>query len=396
MTAAIPVSEVFGPVTQGEGPHTGRLCWFLRLGLCNLHCEWCTAPGTRITRPDFTTVAVEDLKVGDEVLSRTPPGGGKHGKLTRGVVTAISRRDAERVRVNGGLVCAVDKKFWIAQNRNARSGWREITRSIGMNAAFLTDPVTNDRADYERGHLAGMADGDWSFWDHHARRIETVEPVDPGEVVSITTSTGNYFADGWLVHNCDTPYTWDQKRYDVNTECPPRTADWIVRRLNGAGLVILSGGEPLIHQHNDALTDAIRRLHTAGTRWHVETNGTRVPSSDSAALIDHFVVSPKVNPQGDPEKRRLNPVALTAFADLAGQGRASFKVVCRTPAEVEAAAEFFDRYAVPHAARWIMPEGVTPDRILATARTLHPTAVELGMNFTLRQHALLYGTERRR
>jgi 7-carboxy-7-deazaguanine synthase len=42
----VPVSEVFGPVWQGEGPHAGRRVSFLRLGLCNLHCEWCDTPYT--------------------------------------------------------------------------------------------------------------------------------------------------------------------------------------------------------------------------------------------------------------------------------------------------------------------------------------------------------------
>lgn len=35
------VSEVFGPTFQGEGPHAGVRTGFVRLGLCNLTCEWC-------------------------------------------------------------------------------------------------------------------------------------------------------------------------------------------------------------------------------------------------------------------------------------------------------------------------------------------------------------------
>lgn len=42
----LPVSEVFGPTFQGEGPHTGRRTGFVRLGLCNLSCEWCDTPYT--------------------------------------------------------------------------------------------------------------------------------------------------------------------------------------------------------------------------------------------------------------------------------------------------------------------------------------------------------------
>jgi 7-carboxy-7-deazaguanine synthase len=42
----LPVSEVFGPVWQGEGPHAGLRTGFVRLGLCNLSCEWCDTPYT--------------------------------------------------------------------------------------------------------------------------------------------------------------------------------------------------------------------------------------------------------------------------------------------------------------------------------------------------------------
>lgn len=51
----IPVSEVYGPVFQGEGPHTGLRVGFLRLGLCNLSCHWCDSAYTwDKTRYDLT------------------------------------------------------------------------------------------------------------------------------------------------------------------------------------------------------------------------------------------------------------------------------------------------------------------------------------------------------
>jgi 7-carboxy-7-deazaguanine synthase len=37
----LKVNEIFGPVVQGEGPHTGRHTLFLRLANCNLTCAWC-------------------------------------------------------------------------------------------------------------------------------------------------------------------------------------------------------------------------------------------------------------------------------------------------------------------------------------------------------------------
>lgn len=45
-TRELLVSEIFGPTIQGEGPSTGRLATFVRLGLCNLDCAWCDTPYT--------------------------------------------------------------------------------------------------------------------------------------------------------------------------------------------------------------------------------------------------------------------------------------------------------------------------------------------------------------
>lgn len=45
------VSEIFGPTIQGEGSAAGRHCLFVRLGLCNLECEWCDTAYTWAITP---------------------------------------------------------------------------------------------------------------------------------------------------------------------------------------------------------------------------------------------------------------------------------------------------------------------------------------------------------
>lgn len=37
----IPVSEIYGPVIQGEGMFTGKPVLFVRFGGCDYRCEWC-------------------------------------------------------------------------------------------------------------------------------------------------------------------------------------------------------------------------------------------------------------------------------------------------------------------------------------------------------------------
>jgi organic radical activating enzyme len=231
LNGTVPTSEVYGPVWQGEGPFTGRLCYFLRLGLCNLHCSW-----------------------------------------------------------------------------------------------------------------------------------------------------------------CDTAYTWDHDRYDVHSECPPRNLTELVTLLPTSGLLVLSGGEPLIHQGNPVLQEALDN----DLDLHVETNGTLIPNDWAWFRVSHFTVSPKLAYQGDPEHRRIRVRTLQEFARLARDGRAIFKVVVRDDKEVATAFDWFERLEVPEHARWVMPEGVEADVVLDRARQIAPAVAARGLNLTLRQHVLMYGTERLR
>jgi 7-carboxy-7-deazaguanine synthase len=54
VTATLPVSEIFGPTLQGEGPAAGRCATFVRFMGCNLSCSWCdTAYTWDATRHDL-------------------------------------------------------------------------------------------------------------------------------------------------------------------------------------------------------------------------------------------------------------------------------------------------------------------------------------------------------
>src|SRR5215813_7827311 len=41
MTSLMPISEIFGPTVQGEGPLIGRPAVFVRTGGCDYRCAWC-------------------------------------------------------------------------------------------------------------------------------------------------------------------------------------------------------------------------------------------------------------------------------------------------------------------------------------------------------------------
>lgn len=182
----------------------------------------------------------------------------------------------------------------------------------------------------------------------------------------------------------------------MNAECPPRTPEWIAQQLHthGTDLLVLSGGEPLIHARTTALRDLLGNLTAMSV--HVETNGTLTPPPWLVQRVEHFTVSPKLAHGGDPEGRRIKAGALGAFAELALDGGAVMKVVVQDESDCWQAKALHREHGWPAGTLWLMPEGITADAVLATARELADTVLEVGAYLTLRQHTLLYGTERGR
>lgn len=190
---------------------------------------------------------------------------------------------------------------------------------------------------------------------------------------------------------CDTPYTWDRSRYDVDAECPPTSVEDVHHRLRALGVdtVVLSGGEPLVHKAT------LRDLLVPAWTWHAETNGTIRPPAWWAERVQHTSISPKVNTR-DPAKRRLRYGALEEWNALAAAGSAAFKFVASHPGDLHHVATVVDRVGIAPAHVWVMPEGRDVDALLARHRVLAPLVLARGWNTTTRLHTLLYGEERGR
>ncbi|MCC9181091.1 MULTISPECIES: 7-carboxy-7-deazaguanine synthase QueE [Mycolicibacterium] len=191
---------------------------------------------------------------------------------------------------------------------------------------------------------------------------------------------------------CDTPYTWDASRYNLREENPLTPVTDVLARVMPSLPVVVSGGEPLIHQAKPAWTALLQGLRSRDCSVHVETNGTINPNDVTRTYVDHYSVSPKL-PHAGLHKRSQNPTmsrGWTAGRFPNGVTKC-LKVVVRTDADVMRAFGLADDYGWPLGDLWVMPEGTTTEELQSRWTLIAETAAQLGINASHRLHVLAWG-----
>jgi organic radical activating enzyme len=188
---------------------------------------------------------------------------------------------------------------------------------------------------------------------------------------------------------CDTPYSWDWKRYDPAVELRELEVGEVAARIRAMDvpMVIVTGGEPLLQQR--AVVALLRLL--PGLAVEVETNGIHVAEPELVERVDRFNVSPKLANAGIERSRRYKPDVLRTFQ---ATGKAVFKfVACETPDldEIDAMVAECELTDV-----WVMPEGADAPTLVARAQRLADAVAARGWHLTPRLHILLWGDQRGR
>lgn len=207
---------------------------------------------------------------------------------------------------------------------------------------------------------------------------------------------------------CDTDYTWNwegtpfphlrdaepgyrkyQKASQLLDLSPRDVAGWVHRFAPRN--VVLTGGEPLLQQED--LREVIRLLRQLDSqyRFEVETNGTLLPVPELSADIAQFNVSPKLSNSQQPIALREKPEALTWFAQQPG---ACFKFVCASGTDLGEVRSLVERYQIPPAQVFLMPQGTTEADLNARAGWLIEECQRHGFRYSDRLHIRLWGSRR--
>lgn len=223
---------------------------------------------------------------------------------------------------------------------------------------------------------------------------QTIQGEGPaaGRCASFLRFMGCNLSCSW----CDTPWTWDASRHDLRAETTQRDADDLADEvLAHPGMLVITGGEPLLQQGRLGWRRLLERLREHGRVVHVETNGTVAPDRHTAAHVAMFMVSPKL-PNAGEHRGRQDPTPAPGWSDLAVAGAAAFKFVCRDADDVIRAITFADSLGIPPAQTWVMPEGTTAAQLAERWPEVAAEAARHGLNASHRLHVLAWGDERGR
>ena len=168
--------------------------------------------------------------------------------------------------------------------------------------------------------------------------------------------------------------------------------------------VVITGGEPLIHEDVVTLVDT---LGDQGYHVTVETNGT----VHRDAAIDLASISPKLasstptparDPKGDGEWRERHETRrldLDALTQLVEDYPTQLKFVVTDPSDLDEITDLVDRVRERTSARirdgdvLLMPEGRTEAQIAENRGTVADLAMEHGYRYTPRLHVNLWNDE---
>lgn len=192
---------------------------------------------------------------------------------------------------------------------------------------------------------------------------------------------------------CDTPYTWDAKRFDLRQELKRVKAEDIMALVPGdVDEVVITGGEPLMHQKTADWEMLLRLLNRADKYICVETNGTIAPTPVTQTYVRHYSISPKL-PNAGTHKKGQSPV-MAVWPNRLRHDGTCLKFVVKDESEVRVAAELADSLGWQRRNVWMMPEGRFKEFLLDRWPEICDEAKAQRVNVTMRLHVLAYGDTR--
>jgi 7-carboxy-7-deazaguanine synthase len=180
---------------------------------------------------------------------------------------------------------------------------------------------------------------------------------------------------------CDTRYTWDPAG---GRPVAIDAAFAELRALGEAGLLVVTGGEPLVHA---GIAELLAAALEAWPRVEVETSGVLPPPLAHARL--HYNHSPKL-----PSATDRWAETWAHAAAFAADPNTTFKLVVGDDPDEADALRLLAGHRLPRERTVLMPEGLTDAAVRTRAQHLAEVCKRENLRFSARLHVWLWGARR--
>ena len=171
---------------------------------------------------------------------------------------------------------------------------------------------------------------------------------------------------------------------DPQSSVSPQSA-----KLYQKPIVVITGGEPLLHHKEALFYEFVCELLARGHAVHFETNGTILVDFEKFPVYKScvFAVSPKLSNSAEPRERRLNFAALRSLKQNA---KDSFYKFVISP-EFDAQPEIREILAVCGGEVYCMPRGADRRELESGAQFCVDFCLKNGYNYSDRLHIRIWG-----
>jgi hypothetical protein len=155
----------------------------------------CFPAGTKITMADGSQKNIEDIRVGDRILSYDV----KRDRFTSWTVKVLGNPIRPVYEINNGLIRATnDHPFYVKKTSDKKIGWGAIDNIGAKNANTLKGEILS----LNIGDQLYTKDGNWVDIDNIRLYDESMQTYN---ILSFT-GTKTYFANGFLVYEEHPPF----------------------------------------------------------------------------------------------------------------------------------------------------------------------------------------------
>ena len=160
-------------------------------------------------------------------------------------------------------------------------------------------------------------------------------------------------------------------------------------KLNQKPIVVITGGEPMLHHKKALFYEFVCELLARGHAVHFETNGTSLVDFEKFPAYKScvFAVSPKLSNSAEPRERRLNFAALRSLKQNA---KDSFYKFVISP-EFDAQPEISEILAACDGEVYCMPCGADRRELENGAQFCVDFCLKNGYNYSDRLHIRIWG-----